>query len=121
VLPAEESFVKRFLCSDLVILSIDGQANFVNLEEIWRTGAVVDSEEGAEPAASAQIRAGTMAIGVVVERVERDEYGYRLELRFVDAEWTPELFTPAHLTDLSTVGRPARVQGAGGGAEVKEN
>jgi hypothetical protein len=111
---ADESSVKRFLCSDLVVLSIDGQARFVNLEEIWRTGAVVDSEDGAAPAATAELRAGTLALEVVVERVERHEYGYRIELRFVDVEWTPELFTPAHLTDLSTVGRPARAQSAGG-------
>jgi hypothetical protein len=117
---AEESFVKRFLCSDLVVLSIDGQARFVNLEEIWRTGAVVDSEDGAAPAAAAELRAGTVALKVSVERVERHEYGYRVELRFSDVEWTPELFTPAHLTDLSTVGRPPRAQGAGR-AQQNEN
>jgi hypothetical protein len=117
---ADESSVKRFLCSDLVVLSIDGQARFVNLEEIWRSGAVVDADEGAALAASAELRTGTVTLEVLVERVESHEYGYRIELRFMDAEWTPELFTPAHLTDLSAVGRPARARGAGS-SEAKEH
>lgn len=109
---ADESGVKRFLCSDLVVLSVDGEARLVNLEEIWRTGAVVESEEDAAPGGKAQLRAGGATLEVDIERVERHEYGRRIEIRFTDREWTPELFTPAHLTDLTAVGRKARALGA---------
>ena len=38
-----------------------------------------------------------------MERVQQHEYGYRIEVRFLDREWTPELFKPAHLTDLTQI------------------
>ncbi len=111
-MPADESGVKRFLCSDLVILTVDGQARYVNLEEIWQTGAVVESEEDAPVAAKVALRAGGITLESDVERVDRHEYGYRIEIRFLEREWTPELFKPAHLTDLTTIGAKARTHRA---------
>ena len=107
---ADESGVKRFLCSDLAVLSVDGQARYVNLEEIWRTGAVVESEEDAAIGAPVTLRACGITLEAGVERVDRHEYGYRIEIRFVDREWTQELFKPAHLTDLTTIGSKAKAQ-----------
>src|ERR1700744_4787916 len=107
-MPADETSVKRFLCSDLVVLTVDGQARYVNLEEIWKTGAVVESEQSATLAARGALRAAGGTLESDVERVDQHEYGYRLEIRFVDREWTPELFSPAHLTDLTTIGEQAR-------------
>jgi hypothetical protein len=109
---ADESGVKRFLCSDLAVLTVDGEARYVNLEEIWRTGAVVESEEDAEVAARVTLRSGGITMKCDVERVDRHEYGYRIEIRFIDREWTPELFKPAHLTDLTTIGAKARARSA---------
>jgi hypothetical protein len=109
---ADESGVKRFLCSDLAILSVDGQARYVSLEEIWRTGAVVEAEESAPLSASGELRSCGITLNADVERVEQHDYGYRIELRFRDREWTPELFKPAHLTDLTAIGAKARAQGA---------
>ena len=109
---ADESGVKRFLCSDLAILSVDGEARYVNLEEIWRTGAVVESEEDAPMGACVALRSCGITLKADVERVEEHEYGYRIEIRFRNREWTPELFKPAHLTDLTAIGAKARVRGA---------
>jgi hypothetical protein len=91
---------------------VDGQARYVNLEEIWRTGAVLESEEDAPLAAKVALRAGGITLESDVERVDPHEYGYRIEIRFLEREWTPELFRPAHLTDLTTIGEKARAQGA---------
>jgi len=44
--------------------------------------------------------------------VQQHEYGYRIEVRFLDREWTPELFKPAHLTDLTQIVVKARAHGA---------
>jgi len=109
---ADESGVKRFLCSDLAVLTVDGEARYVNLEEIWRTGAVLESEEDAAVGARVTLRADGITLKCDVERVQQHEYGYRIEVRFLDREWTPELFKPAHLTDLTQIVVKARAHGA---------
>jgi len=84
----------------------------VNLEEIWRTGAVLESEEDAAVGARVTLRADGITLKCDVERVQQHEYGYRIEVRFLDREWTPELFKPAHLTDLTQIVVKARAHGA---------
>jgi hypothetical protein len=63
-------------------------------------------------AARVALRAGGITLESDVERVEAHEYGYRIEIRFREREWTPELFRPAHLTDLTTIAEKARAQSA---------
>ncbi len=124
---ADESPVKRFLCSDLVTLSAGGRSCFVNLEEIWRTGALVECEEqpqtgpglltlerdSRESSGIAETQPAKEPLGVIIENCEKHEFGCRAELRFVDWEWTPEFYTPAHLTDVENVAAKARGQQSG--------
>lgn len=121
---ADASHVKRFLCSDLVALRVGERESFVNLEEIWRTGAVLESEDhiaGAEAAClvfRAREEAGESApgqtVGIAIVGAERHQFGWRIEVRFLDMEWTPQLYTPAHLTDIEKIGAAAqKSRGAG--------
>jgi hypothetical protein len=107
----EEPVIRRYLCSELVTLTIAGQSSVVNLEEIWRSGAVIEAEENIPAGVSANLQAGALRLDISIERVEKHAYGYRVEVSFADAVWTPELFTPAHLTDLTSLSKTMRAPG----------
>jgi|HubBroStandDraft_6_1064221.scaffolds.fasta_scaffold89376_3 hypothetical protein len=100
----------RYLCSQLVELRIrtpepglPQEANrIVNLEEIWTTGAVLESEEPAEEGAKAEIRCGAAFFAGSIVHVERHEFGWRLEMEFSPmTPWNAEQFQPEHLLDIS--------------------
>ena len=103
----------RYLCSQLVELRIrtpepglPQEANrIVNLEEIWTTGAVLESEEPAEEGAKAEIRCGGAFFAGSIVHVERHEFGWRLEMEFSPmTPWNVDQFQPEHLLDVSKLG-----------------
>ena len=74
----------------------------VNLEEIWEGGAVLESEEPAEGGAKAELRCATALFAGHINRVERHEFGWRLEMEFSPLTlWSPDRFQPEHLLDPS--------------------
>jgi hypothetical protein len=100
--------LQRYLCSQLVVLrnNSDPEATrIVNLEEIWKTGAVLESEEAMEEGAKVEIRCGDAFFAGRIVRVEPHELGWRLELEFSPlTPWSPEQFQPQHLLDPSKLG-----------------
>ena len=95
----------RYLCSQLVDLrnrSVEPAGHqVVNLEEIWRDGAVLESEEPVEVEASVEIRCEKVRFAGRVVNVEQHEFGWRLEVEFSPMTlWNPEEFQPAHLLNL---------------------
>src|ERR1700742_606389 len=90
----------RYLCSELVILKRGARETVVNLEEIWISGAVVESEEPLETGESVQIRAGTVRLSGTVSAVEQHEFGWRSEIQFSPlTPWRIDAFRPQHLLD----------------------
>ena len=73
----------------------------VNLEEIWETGAVLESEEAIEAGKKAEIRTdGTFFAGKVAD-VEKHEFGWRIRMEFSPlTPWRPEIFRPGHLLEI---------------------
>lgn len=96
---------QRWLCSQLVTLhEHSGAARVVNLEEIWRNGAVLEAEQPIEEGARIEIRAGNVFFAGGIARVERHEFGWRLEVEFSPLTlWSPEVFRPEHLLDPSSL------------------
>ncbi len=89
---------QRYLCSELVALRIDSMNFFVNLEEIWRSGAVVESETPVEEGSGVEIRPGAVFFAGKAIRVERHEFGWRVEVEFSPlTPWNPEKFRPLHM------------------------
>ena|SRR5665213_3526947 len=94
----------RYLCSDLIVLRVDHTPCGANLEEIWTTGAVVDSEIPLENGASIEMEGGSACFSAVVTGVESHEFGWRIELQFSPlTPWNPDLFRPLHLFDPSSM------------------
>lgn len=100
--------LQRYLCSQLMALrknSIPVVNRIVNLEEIWKTGAVLESEEAIEEGARVEIRCGDAFFAGRIVRVEPHELGWRLEMEFSPlTHWSPERFQPQHLLDPSKLG-----------------
>ena len=99
---------RRYLCSQLATLTVDGQAQWVNIEEIWDTGVILESE--------AEIMAGTRASLSVegasfqgrLSDVRREEFGWRVEMEFSpETPWAPEQWRPDHLLDPAVL-KPGR-------------
>jgi hypothetical protein len=97
---------ERYLCSQLVKLRIGAKEFTVNLEEIWSIGAELESEEGVEQGARAEIRCeGAFFAGRIAE-VEEHEIGWRLTMEFSPmTPWRPEEFRPDHLLVVTPAGR----------------
>jgi hypothetical protein len=94
----------RYLCSQLVSLKDRSGTptgnSVVNLEEIWRSGAVLESEQALEDGSRVEIRCGTTFFAAVVTGVEKHEFGWRVEVEFSPmTPWNPEEFQPEHLLD----------------------
>jgi hypothetical protein len=90
----------RYLCSHLVRLAAGGNERWVNLEEIWDSGAVLDSEDPVEIGASAEISTGDVRFSGRVIAVERYECGWRVEMVFSPAtRWSIERWKPEHALD----------------------
>lgn len=88
------------LCSHLVRLRADDREQWVNLEEIWATGAVLECEEEVPVGALTTISADDATFCGRATAVERHEFGWRVELVFSSGTpWNVELWKPEHLLD----------------------
>ena len=89
---------QRYLCSDLVTLRLSAADFVVNLEEIWRNGAVVESEVEVQEGAAVEIRAGAVLFAGRIVHVESHEFGWRLEVTFSPlTPWNLETYQPRHM------------------------
>jgi hypothetical protein len=88
----------RYLCSHLVRLHAPGgREQWVNLEEIWSDGAVFACEEEVVSDALVNFSTGDVSFEGRVTAVERDEFGWCIEMAFADnVQWTLEKFRPDH-------------------------
>ena len=94
----------RFLCSHLVLLSTGGKQLWVNLEEIWRGGALLTCEEAVGEGHDARISSGEMVFEGRIIAVEHDELGWQVEVSFSErTPWSIEEWKPEHLLDPSTL------------------
>ena len=97
---------KRFFCSHLVALRNKSLEYIVNLEEIWRDGAVLESEEPVEEGSKIEIRCGAAFFAGRIVQVERHEVGWRFQVEFSPmTPWKPEEFQPEHLLDVTELGK----------------
>jgi len=97
--------VGRYLCSELVVLRTVAGESVVNLEEIWREGAVFESENPLEAGWKVELQCGGMRLHGVAAEVELHDFGCRVEMQFSPLTlWDPERFAPKHLLDLSFLG-----------------
>ncbi len=95
----------RYLCSHLVELFAGGKTQWVNLEEIWRGGALVECEEAVLAGAEVAILAAKVQFRGVVSRVDCGEFGWSVEVVFSDGVvWDVEKFRPEHLFDPRDLG-----------------
>jgi hypothetical protein len=89
---------QHYLCSELVVLRINSRESFVNLEEIWQSGAVLDSEDPVEAPANVEIHCGETLLAGRTVKVEHYEFGWRVEVELSPlTPWTPEKFRPQHM------------------------
>ncbi len=90
----------RYLCSDLVTLQTGGAESTVNLEEIGRDGAVIESEDAIVDGVRVEVRCGSVFFSGKVTQVEQHEFGWRAEIEFSPlTPWSPEQFRPQHMLD----------------------
>jgi hypothetical protein len=90
----------RYLCSDLVTLRIGAAESTVNLEEIGRDGAAIESEDPIVDGVKVEVRCGAVFFSGKVTEVERHEFGWRAEIEFSPlTPWSPEQFRPRHMLD----------------------
>lgn len=96
----------RILCSQLVRLVAGGREQWVNLEEIWENGALLECEEVVAPAISARVYAESHAYSGRVAAVEQHEYGWRVEVEFSPiTRWNPAEWMPEHAFEPEKQGR----------------
>ncbi len=100
---------QRFLCSQLVELkqnSVGSAAeSIVNLEEIWRNGAILESEMPVNEGAEIELHCGPAFFAARIVGVEPHEFGWRFEVGFsAETLWDPREFQPAHLLDPWALG-----------------
>ncbi len=92
----------RYLCSHLVRLFADGKEQWVNLEEIWDTGAVLECEEAVTSGGLAMISTREVSFAGQVVSVEDGLLGWRVEMLFsADSQWSVERWMPDHTIDVS--------------------
>lgn len=94
---------QRYMCSHLVRFRMHSLERVVNLEEIWETGAILESEEPVEEGIRAEIRSENAFFAGDVIEVEKHEFGWRVRLEFSPmTPWRPELFRPDHMLEIAT-------------------
>ena len=90
--------MRRYLCSHLVSLRANSRESTVNLEEIWQSGATIECEDTVEKGAAVEIRCDAAVFAGRATRVERHEYGWRVDIEFSPlTPWSLEKFRPQHL------------------------
>ena len=95
---------RRYLCSQLVTLSWKDGSRVVILEEIWRSGAVLDSEQAVPEGVAVEIWTGTVRLYGTITGVRENELGWRIEVEFSPTVvWSRESFEPGHLFDPASV------------------
>jgi len=100
----------RVLCSELVELTWTGLTGcqehaVANMEEIWRTGATLDTEQALPEAGEVGLRLGSEELQARVLYCQQTLAGYRVGLQFLGSnQWNPERFVPAHAVELGSLG-----------------
>jgi hypothetical protein len=98
--------IRRYLCSQLATLTIEGQAHGVNIEEIWETGVALECETPVVADVPASISAEGVAFEGRVSNVRQDELGWRVEIEFSpETPWSPVQWRPDHLLDPAALKR----------------
>jgi hypothetical protein len=96
--------MRRYLCSELVTLRENSRDSVVNLEEIWETGATIESEDAVEEGAAVEIRCDAALFTGRTTRIDRHAHGWTVEIEFSpETPWSLEKFRPRHLLDASTL------------------
>lgn len=102
----------RYLCSQLVqLVSSEPRApeyreQWVNLEEIWDGGAVLECDEEVGAGMLATIFADGVSFSGRVTAVERHEIGWRVEMAFsAQTPWNIEFWQPEHALDAEALGQ----------------
>jgi hypothetical protein len=87
-----------------VTLVFGGQSRVVNLEEICRAGACLESDGPVPAGVAVEIRMDGVQFHGTVTEVEEHELGWRIELEFSPlTPWSVERFRPQHLLDPSSL------------------
>jgi hypothetical protein len=77
----------------------------VNLEEIWREGAILESEDAVKDGVAVEMQCGDVLLAGRVIRIEHHELGWRIEVEFSpETRWDKERFQPQHMLDVDTPG-----------------
>jgi hypothetical protein len=88
---------QRYLCSQLADLRNNSRKSTVILEEIWTSGAVLESDDPVDEGTTVEIRCGPAFFSGRIVRVEQHEFGCRFEVEFSPmTSWNPEQFWPEH-------------------------
>lgn len=96
---------ERFLCSELVNVKWSDsrgcqQESVVNLEEIWRDGAVLQFEVPPDAGMPVSMTGSGPAFCGVVKSFTQDCGGYLVEVEFAeDCRWSREEYEPEHFFD----------------------
>jgi len=92
---------RRYLCADLVTLHCAAGDVMVNLEEIWKTGAVIECEHEPRAGEAVQIRASRTRLSGTILSIEAHEFGWRAEIAFsLLTPWRIETYRPQHLLGM---------------------
>jgi hypothetical protein len=95
----------RFLCSHLVRLSADDREQWVNLEEIWADGAVLECEDEVANGALVRISSDSQLFMGRATAVKRDAIGWRVEVAFSPlTPWNVQKWMPEHALDPAKLG-----------------
>lgn len=91
---------RRYLCSQLARLTIDGQECWVNIEEICETGVTLECETPVVAGVAAALAVDEAAFRGRITDVQQEEFGWRVEMEFsAETLWSPERWRPDHLLD----------------------
>ena len=72
----------------------------MNIEEIWETGVVLESEAEMAVGVAAALAAGDAAFHGRTKEVQKEDFGWRVEMEFSpETPWLPERWRPDHLLD----------------------
>ncbi len=95
----------RYLCSQLVRLAVpDEPEQWVNLEEIWDDGAILECEAEVAPGVSAMILTDAVLFAGRITAVEKQESGWEIEITFSPStRWSMEKWRPDHAIDPKTL------------------
>jgi hypothetical protein len=98
----------RYLCSQLIRLTVSGTAGvheqWVNLEEIWDDGAMLECETEVCVGISAMISADGISFSGRITAVDRRQFGWQAEITFSPVtRWSIEKWRPEHAFDPGTL------------------